>query len=62
MDLLCPMLSDWALILTSRLFVDEVEEGADVEDVHLRGAGVGGIIAFFAMFLSNAREETNNTQ
>lgn len=56
------MLSDWALILTSRLFVDEVEEGAGVEDIHLRGAGVGGIIAFFVMFLSNAREKTNNTQ
>lgn len=41
--------------------MDEVEEGADVEDIHLRGAGVGGIIAFFVMFLSNARENQQHT-
>lgn len=66
MDLLCPRLSEWALILVSRPFVEEVDEGADVEEAdveeaHLRGAGVGGIIAFFLVFLSNTVEKTNNT-
>lgn len=42
--------------------MDEVEEGVDVEETHLRGAGVGGIIAFFVVFLSNTMEKTDNRQ
>lgn len=40
----------WALILI--LFIEEAEEGIDGEGTILRGAGHGGIIAFFGAFLS----------
>lgn len=40
--------------------VEEVEEGMDIEEIHLRGTGIGGIIAFFLVLLSSTVEETSN--
>lgn len=57
-DLLCPRFSELALILTSMLFEEEEEVEADEDG--LRGAGVGGKMGFFLMFLSIAEEQTNN--
>ncbi len=37
--------------------MEEVEEGSDVVEAHLRGAGVGGIIAFFGDLISTPTED-----
>lgn len=94
MDLLCPRLSEEALILISTVCVEaeegaaveeldegmaveeadeganveeldegsdveEVEDGTDIEVVHLRGTGIGGIMAFFLVLLSSTVERTS---
>lgn len=43
------------------LFVGAVVEGGDVDLVHLRGAGVGGIIAFFEVSFSSSMDEQINS-
>lgn len=48
MDLLCPTLSVQAFTAGSWMFVEEVEEDGE----NLRGAGIGGIIAFFGVLTS----------
>lgn len=77
MDLLCPRLSEEALILISTGCMEKADEGADVEEldegsdvevvedgididvVHLRGTGIGGIMAFFLVLLSSTVEKTS---
>lgn len=60
-DLLSPRGCAGAPVFGSRLFVEEFEEGGDVEEAHLRGAGVGGITAFFGAFCSSSVEDQKQT-
>lgn len=56
LDSLFPRFSGFPFILASMLFADdEVEEEEELSDAAaatLRGAGVGGIMAFFLLILS----------
>lgn len=60
-DLLCPIGCWGTLIFWSWPFVEEVEEGVGVEETSLRGAGVGGINAFFGAFCSSSMENQIHT-